>query len=102
MSTFSLPRLINGGGCSKNSSFNYKFATLNGRGSIPTEAQVNFKRQTLSKCETDFLERRKAVNRRGSIARNQFRGIKGEHLERQTKKILHSLTVGLLLCVLIK
>lgn len=92
MSTFSLPRLLNGGGSSKNSTVNKKFATLNGRSSCPARQQQLNRRQRLD--ESEFIERRKAITRKGSIAHNQFRGIKREHLERHTTQIVHSLTVG--------
>lgn len=101
MSTFSLPRLINGGGYSHNRTINYKYATINGRGSAPSTAQLNGRRQPLTKFESDLLQRRKAINRNGSIARNQFRGIKTEHLEKQTTHIIHSMTVCTLQLIIV-
>lgn len=97
MSTHSLPRLCNGGGHTNNRTVNHKYATITGRGSISMIAPSENQRQTLKRCDNELMERRKAINRRGSIAENQFRGIKREHLERKTKQIIHSMTVGLYL-----
>lgn len=93
MSTFSLPRLCNSSGLSNNRTVNSKFATLDSRGARISAAQSAQKRQTLKRCENEMMERRNAINRRGSIAENQFRGIKREHLERKTNQIIHSMTV---------
>lgn len=92
MSTYSLPRLLNGSGSSSNQMINTKYCTLNGRGSqSPSKHEQLQRQQRLN--EKEFNERRKAITRRGSIAHYQFRGIKREHLERQTTQIVHSLTV---------
>lgn len=93
MSTYSLPRLLNGGGSSSNQTINNKFASLNRRSSHgPSKHERMQRQQRLN--EQEIQERRNAITRRGSIAHNQFRGIKREHLERQTTQIVHSLTVG--------
>lgn len=83
MSTFSLPRLINGGGLSKNKVVNSKFASLNNR------------QRPVSDSYSDQFMRRKALNRNGSIVKNQFRGVRKEYLDTQTKLIIHSMTVSL-------
>lgn len=82
MSTFSLPRLINGGGLSKNNVVNSKFASLNNR---PRPVSENF---------SDQFMKRKPLNRNGSIVKNQFRGIRKDYLDTQTKLIIHSMTVS--------
>lgn len=82
MSTFSLPRLINGGGLSKNKVVNSKFASLNNR-PRPVSEQYG-----------DQFMKRKPLNRNGSIVRNQFRGIRKDYLDTQTKLIIHSMTVS--------
>lgn len=93
MSTYSLQNLCNSGGLSNNRTVNTKFATLDDRRPRKAAVQNEQGRQTLKRCENEMLERRKAINRRGSITQNQFRGIKREHLERKTKQIIHSMTV---------
>lgn len=95
MSTFSLPRLCNSSGLSNNRTVNSKFATLDSRGARSSGVHLDQKRQTLTRCENEMMERRKAIDRRGSINQYQFRGIKREHLERKTKQIIHSMTVCL-------
>lgn len=82
MSTFSLPRLINGGGLSRNKVVNSKFASLNNR-QRPVSANYD-----------DQFSKRMPLNRHGSIARNQFRGIRKEYLDTQTNLIIHSMTVS--------
>lgn len=82
MSTFSLPRLINGGGLSKNKVVNSKFASLNNR------------QRPVSANYSDQFMKRKPLNRNGSIVKNQFRGIRKDYLDTQTKLIIHSMTVS--------
>lgn len=97
MSTFSLPRLINGSGLNNNRKNNYKYGSLSNKRISASFAESHNPNKffPLTRCESDQLqlERRKSINRNGTIARNQFRGIKREHLERQTKIIIHSMTV---------
>lgn len=95
MSTYSLPRLINGGGLSKNKVVNYKYASLN---RYPTNGigdsgpAINCNGNAM-KTEL-LLSKRRTLNRNGSIVHNQFRGIKKQMLESQTNLIIHSMTVS--------
>lgn len=113
MSTFSLPHLLNGGGgVSSGSAGRHKaaqpqFASLNrfapkpmtaSRLSVDANGSAGGARARLaappSKQEL-LMARRKTLNRNGSIARNQFRGIKKQMLETQTEMLLHTMTVSL-------
>lgn len=108
MSTFSLPRLLNGGGLSKSSTINSKFFSLNRFKKSPPCTGVN--RRPVSPtpasssgsirsneerpCNGDVPSKRQTINRNGSIVKNQFRGIKKDYLESQTNLIVHSMTVS--------
>lgn len=51
----------------------------------------------LQRCQSDFkltMKPQKAINRNGTIARNQFRGIRRDVLESQTQRIIRSMTVS--------
>lgn len=132
MSTFSLPRLLNGGGLSKNKTINTKFFSLNRLKKSATNNSINGKSYIgssslqpipqgivadsskasstasiksngdASHCNGSVVEllpqppRRQAINRKGSIVKNQFRGIKKDYLESQTNLIIHSMTVSLI------
>lgn len=78
MSTYSLPRLINGGGLSNNVKHNMKYGTL------PLSVKA---------VAPPRMNRRSSLNRNGSIKHNQFRGIRKDLLEKQTNLIIHSMTV---------
>lgn len=113
MSTFSLPRLLNGGGLSKSSTINSKFFSLNRLKKSPTCTGAN-RRPAISSsaaasssisirsneervCNGDVpspRHQRQTINRKGSIVKNQFRGIKKDYLESQTNLIIHSMTVS--------
>lgn len=109
MSTFSLPRLLNGGGFSKNNVVNHKYASLNrypasqSQASTPLPTIISNGASnggagsvTASNSKVDILAaKRRTLNRNGSIVRNQFRGIKKQMLESQTNLLLHSMTVSL-------
>lgn len=111
MSTFSLPRLLNGGGLSKNNVVNHKYASLNRYPAsrsqavtpLPTinsngtsDVGTGSGTATSSNNKVDILAaKRRTLNRNGSIVRNQFRGIKKQMLESQTNLLLHSMTVSL-------
>lgn len=82
MSTYSLPRFINGGGPSNNIKPNLKYGTL------PLSVRAVAPLRT---------NRRSSLNRNGSIKHNQFRGIKKDLLEKQTNMIIHSMTVRITL-----
>lgn len=81
MSTFSLPRLLNGGGLSRNCMVNTKYATLNKCCDIS------------KRCEMEILRRRPPLDRHGTIRRNQFRGVKRDFMERQSTVLAHSMTI---------
>lgn len=111
MSTFSLPRLLNGGGFSKNNVINQKYASLNrypasrSQASTPMPTIISNGSSNVgagsgtasnSNNKVDILSaKRRTLNRNGSIVRNQFRGIKKQMLESQTNLLLHSMTVSL-------
>lgn len=40
------------------------------------------------------MTRRKVLNRRGSLHRNQFKGVKKELIEKNAYHIIHTMTVG--------
>lgn len=82
MSTYSLPRLINGGGLTNNVKANVKYGTL------PLSVRA---------VAPPRMNRRSSLNRNGSIKHNQFRGIKKDLLERQTNMIIHSMTVRIII-----
>lgn len=112
MSTFSLPRLLNGGGgASRNPVVNQKYGSLNRYASTSMAAggksngSIRPALSTISFAEEDgagaggsgfvpVAAKRKTLNRNGSIARNQFRGIKKQMLETQTSMLIHSMTVS--------
>lgn len=51
----------------------------------------------LQRCQSDVkvtMKPQKAINRNGTIARNQFRGIRRDVLESQTQHIIRSMTVS--------
>lgn len=53
----------------------------------------------LQRCQSDFkvtMKPQRAINRNGTIARNQFRGIRRDVLESQTQRIIRSMTVSIL------
>lgn len=53
----------------------------------------------LQRCQSDMkvtMRPQKAINRNGTIARNQFRGIRRDVLESQTQHIIRSMTVSIL------
>lgn len=90
MSTLSLPRFLNG---STNSIVNLKFMSLNR--TSPQKRQFNGP----SKFDYELIRRKKTLNRNGSIARNYFRGVKKEFLEKQTDLICHALTVRFMVII---
>lgn len=115
MSTFSLPRLLNGGsggGASRNPVVNQKYGSLNryastsmAAGGGKSNGSIRPALSTISFAEEDgagaggsgfvpVAAKRKTLNRNGSIARNQFRGIKKQMLETQTSMLIHSMTVS--------
>lgn len=115
MSTFSLPHLFNGGGRKK--AANQKYDSLNRHGNSAggsAAPSTSASRASIAAVAPSFssmaaggrslmagppskyeqlLARRKTLNRDGSIARNQFRGIQKQMLESQTEMILHTMTV---------
>lgn len=80
MSTYSLPRLLNGCGLSNNHTINRKYASLN-----------RFKHSTETLGPN--LNRTNSLNKNYPLHRNQFRGVKKELLEREANILLHSMTV---------
>lgn len=96
MSTFSLPRLINGGGLSRNNVINSKFSSLDRfRNRKQKPLNINGLSSTIpNTSELEHLKKHPPINRNGSIYKNQFRGIKKEYLETQTNLIIHSMTVS--------
>lgn len=119
MSTFSLPHLLNGGNGRKKA-VNQKYDSLNRYGSSSggvgggaalttsaSRASIAAATPSFSSMGTggrnliagppskyeQLLARRKTINRDGSIARNQFRGIQKQMLESQTEMLLHTMTV---------
>lgn len=88
MSTYSLPRLLNGGGLSKNNVVNNKYASLN------RYPNGGIKGSAISVDQNYPIPKRRTLNRNGSIVRNQFRGIKKQILESQTNLLIHSMTVS--------
>jgi BAI1-associated protein 3 len=80
MSTFSLPHLIKGGGLSRNHLAHNKHNTLTL--ADRTNSQANF----------NGLKRR-SLTRRGSLHRNQFRGVRKSELDQEASLIIHSMTV---------
>lgn len=102
MSTYSLPRLIGGGGFSTNHKINLKFGTLRFSKSF-RERQTRSK--SVARVEGLYDSRKKpndlysmlpipTVNRRGTLHRNQFRGVRKEEMDRQASLLMHSMTVG--------
>lgn len=53
----------------------------------------------LQRCQSDvkvmMMKPQKSINRNGTFARNQFRGIKRDVLESQTQRIIRSMTVSI-------
>lgn len=108
MSTFSLPRFTNGtDAASDRRRINHnKYASLNNNRKSASFAESYFstkydmaKRdgfQPLTRCESDLSKLAKTpINRNGTIAHHQFRGIKRAQLDTQTRIFLHSMTVGI-------
>lgn len=107
MSTFSLPRLINGGGFSKNCVVNRKFASFKKKigknnctnNDVKTVVEVGNSaglNQVNGNCfdqNNTATMRRNPINRQGSIMKHNFRGVKKQYLESQTNLIIHSMTV---------
>lgn len=59
----------------------------------------SFSAAPLQRCQSDVkvtMRPQKAINRNGTIARNQFRGIRRDVLESQTQHIIRSMTVSIL------
>lgn len=88
MSTYSLSRLINGGGLSNNVKHNFKYGNCDKSSTLPLSIKTA--------VAPPRMNRRSSLNRNGSIKHNQFRGIKKDLLERQTNMIIHSMTVRIL------
>lgn len=82
MSTYSLPRVMNGANGFSNK--NIKYASLNRNAVLSPD--IN---ECVKKVKKNLL-------RSSSVAKNQFRGIRKDALERQNTLIAHSMTVGLL------
>lgn len=93
MSSLSLNRLCNGGGQSKNKSFNWKFGKSL---TLPSKKHVMKTRSSidLNNNAPIPMTRQKVLNRRGSLHHNQFKGVKKELMERHASLIIHTMTVG--------
>lgn len=98
MSTYSLPRLLGGGGISANHKINLKFGTLRLSKSF-REREKRSKSVARAEGLYDTGKRPNdlyhmlplpTVNRH----RNRFRGARREELDRQASLVIHSMTVG--------
>lgn len=119
MSTFSIPRLfgcndVNDGTSTKRNSIDGKYATLtkcnslsfNNSGFFNTirrnsnELVNNLNQQKkslrLQRCQSDAfaMQAKNSINRNGTIARNQFRGIRRDILAKHTDQFIQSMTVS--------
>lgn len=95
MSSLSLNRLCNGGGKDKNKRNSWNF----GRSStLPLKKQVP-KTQSIdldlnNNRPVPMMRQKHLLNRRGSLFRNQFKGVRKELIEKQASQIIHTMTVG--------
>lgn len=104
MSTYSLPRLLGGGGFSSNHKINIKFGTLRFSKSFRERQKQRSKSVARVEGLYDSRKQQKDLysmlpiptvnNGRGTVRRNQFRGVRKEEMDRQANMIMHSMTVG--------
>lgn len=98
MSTYSLPRLLGGGGMSANNKINFKFGTLRLSKSFRDREKRS---KSVARTEGIYDSRKRpndlyhmlpipAVNRH----RNRFRGARKEEMDQQANLLIHSMTVG--------
>lgn len=98
MSTFSLPRLLGGGGMSANHKINFKFGTLR----LSKSFREREKRSKSVARTEGLYDTRKEPNDLYNMLpiptvnrhRNQFRGARMEEMDRQASLLIHSMTVG--------
>uniref|UniRef100_A0A182QWZ4 Munc13-4 n=1 Tax=Anopheles farauti TaxID=69004 RepID=A0A182QWZ4_9DIPT len=105
MSTYSLPRLLNGGGLSGNKKFNIKFGTLRltksfrslDRREKPTTVQRQPERDYGSTprraSENPYGTSTGASSRPGRLPYHPFRGVRKEEIDQQASLIVHSMTI---------
>lgn len=102
MSSYSLPRLLGGGGLSGNHKFNMKFGSIRLSKSFREKRSKSIARTddiyARSKCPTSSdlynMLPIPVINRCGTLHKNQFRGVKKDVMEKQASLIVHSMTVG--------
>lgn len=96
MSSLSLNRLCNGGGRSKNKSFNFKFGSSS---TLPLSKNVTKIPTKITDLNNNAnapipATRRKLLNPRGSLFHNQFKGVKKDLIEKHANLIVHTMTVS--------
>uniref|UniRef100_A0A182ME77 Uncharacterized protein n=1 Tax=Anopheles culicifacies TaxID=139723 RepID=A0A182ME77_9DIPT len=104
MSTYSLPKLLNGGGLSGNKKFNIKFGTLRltksfrsldrrEKPTVPRPQERDYGTTTRRASENPYGTTSGTANRPGRLPYHPFRGIRKEEIEHQASMIVHSMTV---------
>uniref|UniRef100_A0A182J7R8 Munc13-4 n=1 Tax=Anopheles atroparvus TaxID=41427 RepID=A0A182J7R8_ANOAO len=101
MSTYSLPRLIKGGGLSGNKKFNLKFGTLRltkSFRSLDRREKPAVRRNSERDASSVGAVRRPSESpynggRAGRLPYHPFRGVRKEEIEQQASKIVHLMTI---------
>ncbi|XP_040158264.1 protein unc-13 homolog 4B isoform X3 [Anopheles arabiensis] len=103
MSTYSLPRLLHGGGLSGNKKFNIKFGTLRltkSFRSLDRREKPAVQRQqerdygsTIARRASENPYGTTTANRPGRLPYHPFRGVRKEEIEQQASLIVHSMTI---------